>query len=169
MAMWWEVFFYVYIESVAHSNHVGIIRSGNLYMGHSFPSSIPFLTALINIIIQGKTMENPKILTSLPWCSFSVQLWQCHYLKSPTLTRESVRRNFSHSKAFEMEQGIESTGAVLRGSGKKWNWQSQLESMSWHEFCQEGIPTFIFVVSLLIAKPELCLDVIKWGKWDASQ
>ena len=41
MAMWWEVFFYVYIESVAHSNNVGIICSGNLYMEHSFPSSIP--------------------------------------------------------------------------------------------------------------------------------
>lgn len=60
MAMWWEVFFYVYIESVAHSNHVGIICSGNLYVGHSFPSSIPFLTALMNIIIQGKTMAKSK-------------------------------------------------------------------------------------------------------------
>lgn len=42
MAMWWEVFFYVYIESVALINNVGIICSGNLYMGLSFPSSIPF-------------------------------------------------------------------------------------------------------------------------------
>ena len=60
MAMWWEVFFYVYIESVAHSNNVGIICSGNLYMEHSIPSSIPFLTALMSIIIQGETMAKSR-------------------------------------------------------------------------------------------------------------
>ena len=159
MAMWWEVFFYVYIESVAQ-----VIFTWSIHF--LLPSLFWQLSWVSSFKV--KPWQNPEILTSLPWYSFSVQLWQCHCLKSPTLTRESVRRNFSHSKALEMEQGIESTGAVLRGSGKKWNWQSQLESMSWHEFCQEGVPTFI-LVSLLIEKPELCLDVIKWGKWDASQ
>lgn len=160
----------MFILSVVHINNVEIICPGNLYMGHAFPSSSLFWQLSWVLSFKVKPWQNPEILTSLPWCSFSVQLQQCHYyLKSPTLTRESVRRNFSHSKAFEMEQGIESTGAALRGSGKKWNWKSQLESMSWHKFCQEGFPIFIFVVSLLIAKPELCLDVIKWGKWDTSQ
>lgn len=50
----------MFILSVVHINNVGIIRPGNLYMGHAFPSSIPFLTALMSIIIQGKTMAKSR-------------------------------------------------------------------------------------------------------------
>ena len=55
-----DLFSFMFILSVFHINNVEIICPGNLYMGHAFPSSIPCLTALMSIIIQGKTMAKSR-------------------------------------------------------------------------------------------------------------